>query len=160
MTIRRIDRTAADGTTLTITFGRHQIPVQSISYGDKIETQQGSNTGSQKIDWETPGSYSTEEAACKMEAILFRELMTPLMASDGISADTFSIVVTDSHPGFGDDSDLLEGAHFVGLKAARDNSNNAAMVEFGIKFKQIYWTNSRITINRRDMRKPIASSQF
>ena len=81
-------------------------------------------------------------------------------ASDGISADTFSIVVTDSHPGFGDDSDLLEGAHFVGLKAARDNSNNAAMVEFGIKFKQIYWTNSRFTINRRDMRKPIASSQF
>jgi hypothetical protein len=160
MSIRRVSKIAADGTTLTITFGTHQAKVLSISYGDHVETQQMSHAGSQAIDAETQGTYGVDDGVVKMESLEFRQSIMPLMRIDGFGADQFPIVVTDSHPQFGDDSDLLDRAHFVGLKAARDNSNNVATVEFGIKYQQVWWGNDRRTINRLDMSRPLIPTKF
>src|SRR5258708_2957681 len=147
MTVRRVDKIAFDGSSLTVTMRRHIIALRKASYGDKLETDFGSNMGSQQVDFRTPGSYSTVDPKFTMESVVFRAEFYPLMQKNGYGNEQLPIVVTESHPDLGDDSDLLDGVRFTGLDRAFESSNKANEVEFGAVFNQLYIGNERKTIN-------------
>jgi len=160
MTVRSVSRTTFDGTTLSITFGRHTVPCISASYGDKVDPQHLSAMGSQQIDEVTEGGYSTERGSIKMTAKTFRSIVAPLMQERGFGSERIGVVATFYHPDTGDDSDYLEGCRIIGLKQALENSNSATTVELELDYCQIYWTNDRITINKLDTSEPLYSSNF
>lgn len=160
MTMRRVNRIALDGSTLSILFGRNQIPCLKASYGDKLETAVLSNMGSQEIDARTPGNYVTEDAKVSMESVVFRAQFAPLLQVDGYGTEQIPIIFAYGHPDIGDDSDLLEQARFVGLNLAVENSSKAFEVEFSIVFNQLYLTDQRIRINKLNPQLPLTASKF
>ncbi len=160
MTMRRVKHIALDGTTVTLTMGRHEIACLSASYADKIETETLSHMGSQSIDERTSGAYKTEEAKIRMSATVFRSDLAPLFAQNGYGVEMIPIVIAYTHPDIGDDSDLLSEARFTGISAATEASAKALEVEFGIVFNQLYLTNRRVTINKLDPKQPLPASKF
>jgi hypothetical protein len=160
MTMRRVHKIALDGTTVTMMFGRNQIACTKASYADKLETAVLNNMGSQAIDARTPGSYSTEEAKISMDAVVFRTELYPLLQVDGYGNEQIPIVIAESHPDLGDDSDLLDQARFTGISNAFENSNKAREVEFGIVFNQLYLGNDRKTLNKLNPEVPLTASKF
>jgi hypothetical protein len=160
MAIRRVSRIALDGSTITMTMGRHQIPSTKASYGDKLETEVIRNMGAQEISARTPGIYSTEDAKVTMESVTFREVLYPLLQQSGYGNEQIPIVFAFTHPDLGDDSDLLEECRFVGIAQALEASAKALEVEFGIVFNQLYLGNDRKTINAIDPSVPLNASQF
>ena len=145
--IRRVNRTAFDGTCISITLGRSQAKCLKISYGDKLEPQTLSNMGSQEIDAMTPGNYSTEDAKVTMEATEYRASILPYL-TPGYGNQLMPIVVGFSHPDVGDDSDLLDGARIIGNSAPAETGGKFHEVEFTIKFMQLAMGEKRVTINR------------
>lgn len=160
MPIRRVARIALSGTDLTMTIGRHQIACRKASYGDKLETDSGSNMGSQQIDFRTRGSYTTEEAKITMESVVFRAELMPLFQQNGFGNEEIPIIFSFSHPDLGDDSDLLDEARFTNIAQALEASNKAFEVDFGITFNQLYLTDERKTINAIDPSVPLNASNF
>lgn len=160
MSIKRVNRIASDGTTVSITFGRHEIRCLKASYGDKIDTTPLTEMGSQQIDARTPGSYSTEEVTISIEYVKFHEEVAPLLQDDGFGNEKIPIVVAVSHPDLGDDSDLLDGSRFIGQKDSVENTNAARVVELTFSTDQIYWGEERKTRNQRDLSVPLAASNF
>jgi hypothetical protein len=160
MSVKRVDRIAADGTTVTTTFGRHQIPALKAGYGDKIETETLSEMGVQEISVRTPGKYSTEELTISFEWTTYKSLLEPLLQKDGFGNEKIPIVVAVSHPDLGDDSDYLDLCRFVGQKEAPENSAAARVVETTWTVDQIYWGEERKTRNQLDLSQPLASSNF
>lgn len=160
MTMRRVNKIAMDGTSITMMFGRNQMACTKASYADKLETATLSNMGSQSIDARTPGTYSTEEAKVSMDSVVFRAEFAPLLQVDGYGNEQIPIVFAYAHPDLGSDSDLLHQCRFTGIAQALENSNKANEVEFGITFNQLYLTDRRITINKRNPRVPLAASKF
>jgi hypothetical protein len=160
MPMRRVKKIALDGTSITMMFGRNQIPCTKASYADKLETAVLSHMGSQTIDARTMGTYSTEEAKVSMDAVVFRAEFAPILQVSGYGNEQFPIVFAYLHPDLGDDSDLLDQCRFTGLSQALENSNKALEVEFGIVFNQLYLTNNRITINQPNPAVPLGASRF
>lgn len=160
MSMRRVNKIALDGTTVTMMFGRNQIACKKASYADKLETEAVSNMGSQAINARTAGTYSTEEAKISMDAVVFRAEFYPLLQVDGYGNEQIPIVIAESHPDLGDDSDLLDQCRFTGISNAYENSNKAREVEFGIVFNQLYLGNDRKTLNKLDPAVPLAASKF
>lgn len=160
MTMRHVDRIALDGTTVSVTFGRVEIKALKASYGDKIETTTLTEMGSQKIDYRTRGTYSTEEGKLTFESSTFRAIFGPLLQIDGFGNERIPLVIGYTHPDLGDDSDLLFQAQFVGLAQALENSNKALETEVTIVYNQIYWTDQRKTINQLDPSILLGASQF
>ncbi len=160
MTIQRVDRIAADGTTVTTILGKHQIPALKASYGDKIEREVGSEMGSQQIDYETPGKYSTEVLALTFEYVRFHEDISPLLQTDGFGNERIPIVVAVSHPDLGSDSDLLDQCRFLSQKDSVDNTSGARVVETEWSTNQIYWGDERKTRNKLDLSQPLDISKF
>jgi hypothetical protein len=160
MTMKRVNRVGLDGTTVTIAFGRIQVPCISISYGDKVEPQNLSHMGVQEISEQSEGTYSTTNAKVKMTAVVFRADLKPLLQQNGFGAERLSVIVSESHPDLGDDSDLLDGARFVGIEAASENSNKVKEVDFEISFTQLYWGDERKTINKLNPAIPLDTSKF
>ncbi|SRR6266404_1882100 len=159
-TIKRVRGLGLDGTTTTIAFGRAQIPCISVSYGDKLEPENLSYLGSQQIDEQTEGTYSTVPAKIKMSAVVYRADLMPLLQKVGFGAERLSVVVSETHPDLGSDSDLLTGARFTGTDAASENSNKVKEVEFEMSFTQLYWGNDRITRNKLNTQVALGSSKF
>jgi hypothetical protein len=160
MALRRLGPIAFDGTTINIAIGRTIVPCLKASYGDKLETQTISNMGSQKIDARTPGTYSTEEVSLTFESTKFRELVAPRLQVDGFGNERLQLVVAFSHPDIGYDSDLLDNCRITNGATALENSNKAAEVELKLTTDQIYWTQQRKTINKRDLSRPLSATRF
>lgn len=160
MAIKRVSRIALSGTNITMTIGRHQIACRKASYGDKLETDSGSNMGSQQIDFRTMGTYTTDEAKITMESVVFRSEFMPLLQQNGFGNEEIPIIFSYSHPDLGDDSDLLDESRFTNLSQAIEASNKALEVDFGIVFNQLYLTDERKTINAIDPSVPLTTSNF
>lgn len=158
--IRRVTGTEFDGSSVTSTFGRHEIACQSASYADKLETEVGRSMGSQKQDFRTPGSYSTEDAKIKMRSTVFRAKMMPLFPKHGGGNVIMPIVIGFTHPDIGSDSDLLSGARCVNWSQAVENSNKAFEVELTWVLQQIFWTAQRKTINSLGLSLPAGTIGF
>ncbi len=160
MTIRLVERTGLDGTTTTIAFGRSQIPCLSATYGDKIEPENLSYMGSQQVDEQTEGPYSTVTAKIKMSAAVYRAKLMPLLQKNGFGSERLSVVIAFTHPVMGNDSDLLTGARFTGTDAATENSGKVQEVDFEMTFSQLYWGEERKTRNKLNTQIPLGASKF
>jgi hypothetical protein len=158
--VRRVEKIALDGTSITMMFGRNQIACTKASYADKIETTAVSFMGSQAIDARTVGSYSTEEAKVSMDSVVFRAEFMPLLQRSGFGNEQIPIVFGYSHPDLGDDSDMLDQCRFTGTSQAIEASNKALEVEFGIVFNQLYLGDDRKTINQPNPAVPLGASKF
>ena len=148
MTLRRVANLGLDGSTVTVTFGKIQVPAITASYADKLEKGKLSPMGSQEITEITPGSYSTEDWKIKVSAVTFRTLIMPAMPKTGGGNVRMQIVVGRTHPDLGDDSDMLDGCYIGNIPAALENSNKAEEVELSGTVRQIFWTDERKTINQ------------
>lgn len=148
MTIRSVDRTTLDGTSINVMIGRNPIPCLKSSYGDKLESETYSEMGSQEIDGRGDGTYKTTDAKITMASKTFRERFAPLLQVNGYGNEVFPVVFMYQHPRLGSDSDLLEECRVTGFDAALEASNKALEVEFGLVFNQLRLTDRRITINR------------
>lgn len=160
MPFTRVNRIAADGTTVTVTIGKHVIPLLEISYGDSVESEDMSEMGVQEISASTPGQYKTDEITAKMAYDTWSSKFMPLAQKDGFGNERFQMVVSHSHPDLGSDSDLLDPCRYMGSKAAKQNSASPAVMEIKFKTQQVYWTDARKTLNQRDLSKPLAPSNF
>ncbi len=160
MTMRRVNRNALDGTSIVLMFGRLYIPCLKASYGDKIEPENLTFMGSQQIDAQTTGIYSTDDAKVTMESTVFRAELLPQFQQNGFGNERLSIIFSYSHPDLGDDSDFIDGARFTNIAAAVENSAKAFEVELTIKFTQCYWGDDRKTINALDPAQALAASNF
>ncbi len=146
MSLRRVNRIALDGTNVTITVGTFVLKCSKQSYGDSLTTSKGSNLGSQMQDFQTSGSYKTDDPSFTVYAHEYREMM------DGFPANGFGntyvpVTVTYSHPELGSVSDLLENFRF--LTQAVSAEAGEKMIEHEVKGSvlQIYWGDKRKTIN-------------
>lgn len=160
MSIQRVSRIAADGTTVSVTIGRHEFRCLKAGYGDKLETETGAEMGSQEIDYRTPGKYTTEELTLTFEYVKFHEEISPKLQFDGFGNEQMPIVVGVSHPDLGDDSDLLDLCRFVSQKDAVEAGSGARVVETTWTTDQIYWGEERKTRNKRDLSLPLNASNF
>lgn len=160
MAIRRVIGIEVDGSIVTTTFGRHEIPCLKASYGDTLETAFLVEMGSQKNAAQTPGTYKTEDATFTFRSTVFRARVMPLMPKFGGGNIIIPIVIGFSHPDIGSDSDLLSGARFTGWKAAYENSNKAAEIEIKATVLQVRWTSRRQTINALNGAVPVGASKF
>jgi hypothetical protein len=158
--MRRVEKIALDGTSITMMFGRNQIQCTKASYADKLETTAVSFMGSQAIDARTMGSYSTEEAKVSMDSVVFRAEFMPLLQRSGFGNEQIPIIFGYSHPDLGDDSDYLDQCRFTGVSQAIEASNKALEVEFGIVFNQLYLGDDRKTLNQPNPAVPLGASKF
>jgi hypothetical protein len=146
--LRRVAGIGLDGSMVTATFGKIEVPLIKASYGDKLEPAFLSFMGSQQQDEQTPGTYKTDDVKLSMSAMVFRTLILPAMPATGGGNVRLPIVVGRTHPDLGSDSDLLENCRITNWSAAVENSNKAEEVELTATVQQIKWTDSRKTINQ------------
>src|SRR4051812_47620142 len=104
MTIHRVNRIAVDGTTVYVTFGRHQLALTKASYGDKITTATISEMGVQDISARSPGTYETDPVKTTMESVRYHAEFAPLLQNDGFGNEKIPIVIGTVHPDLGDES--------------------------------------------------------
>ena len=148
MGLRRVAGVGLDGSLVTSTFGKLQIPCLKAEYADSLEPAFMSYMGSQQQDEQTPGSYKTENLKLTMSSVVFRTMFMPAMPSNGGGNIRMAVVIGVSHPDLGDDSDLLENCRCINWGAAWENSNKAVETPLEFTIQQIRWTNDRKTINQ------------
>lgn len=146
--MKRVNGLGLDGSNLSITIGKIEVPILSISYGDKLEPGTVSAMGAQQVDEVTDGTYSVDEVSISVTSVTFRTIIMPAMPQYGGGNVRVPIVVNYTHADLGDDSDLLAGCRLNNWPAAGDNSNTPFKVELKATCRQIYWTKDRKTINR------------
>jgi hypothetical protein len=146
--MKRVIGIGLDGSNVSTTLGKVEVPLISASYGDKLEPGTLSAMGGQQIDEITPGNYATDDAQLKLSSVVFRTIIMPAMPATGGGNVRMPIVVSRSHPDLGDDSDLLEGCRIINWAAAVENSNKAEEVTLNVTVRQIRWTYARKTINQ------------
>lgn len=144
--IRRVNRIALDGTTVTLTVGTHVLKCSKQSYGDSLTTSMVSNLGSQKQDGQTPGSYKTDQPSFTLFAAEYRELLDGF-PSNGFGNYFVPVVVTYSHPDLGSTSDLLENFRFLTQSTSAEAGEKAIEQEVKGSCMQIYWGEKRKTLN-------------
>lgn len=145
--ITRVSDVELDGSTVTVTFGRHEIKALSASYGDSLETEVVRVMGSQQQNARTAGTYKTETVKIKFRASVFRAEVMPLFPVNGGGNARVPLTINFSHPDIGSDSDLLDGARCTNWTAACESSSKALEVETSWEILQVYWTSDRKTIN-------------
>lgn len=160
MTIQRVERTGLDGTTVFVMLGRNQIPAVKASYGDKLVTTTLTEMGKQEISVRSPGSYETDPVKITFEAVTYFAQVAPLLDKDGFGNRKLPIVIGNSHPDLGDESDLLNPCRYVETARETTNENNVQVIETTWTTDQIYWTNNRKTRNQLDLSQPLGNSQF
>jgi hypothetical protein len=160
MTMKSVNRIAIDGTTVTATLGRLQLPLTKASYSDALETEELRRMGEQIIAAVTPGAYKPGEISLEMSSADFRSLLVPAMQTDGFGLEQIALVITETHPDLGTDSDLIDGFRFTNLSSAHEASATVEKVEIKGKCVQVYWGDERKTINKRNMALPLTASGF
>lgn len=148
--LRRVVGAEFDGTVLHYVFGRTMIPLLSASYGDSLAPEKISDMGSQTIDAMTLGKYDTTEGTIKMRSSVYRSDLLGNLPQNGFGNLGLPIVILMDHPDLGSDSDLLQGARLIAPSAPHENSSKPEEVELKIVYRQVYWTDRRVTINRVD----------
>lgn len=148
MTLRRVANLGLDGSTVTVTLGKIQVPAITASYGDKLTPGKLTAMGSQEIDELTPGNYETDDAKIKVSAVTWRTVIMPAMPKTGGGNVRMSLVIGREHPDLGDDSDLLEGCRIISMPSAAENSNKPEEVELTFTVRQVFWTDERKTLNQ------------
>jgi hypothetical protein len=147
MPIRRVAGIEQDGTIVTCTIGRTEFRLISAAYGDSLETAVATEMGAQDQSARTPGTYKTETAKLKMRVTRARRDFLPYMPKYGMGNARLSLVIGFFHPDSGSDSDLLQGARLTKIGANYENSNKPGEMEFELEFLQLFWGESRRTIN-------------
>jgi len=146
MSLKRVNKLALDGTTMSIVIGTAVLRCTKASYGDSLTIEKGSALGSQEYDYQTSGSYKTDDFAATVEAIDYREFLLRL-PSNGFGNQALNAIILYEHPAMGSDSDLLAGFRLL---------TNAVSVEAGEKMvaheikgstTQIYWGSRGATLN-------------
>jgi len=140
--------------------GRVSVEAIEISYGDKLDPAHLTNMGSHQIDTVSRGAYATEPGRLKIEAVRFRADIAPHVQRYGFGTERFPMVVSFSHPDLGEDSDLLENVAIIGLQSALKQGNEITVVELGLDYTQVRWTNDRRTINLLDTARRLDPTQF
>jgi hypothetical protein len=158
--ITRVTDVELDGSTVTVTFGRHEIKALSASYGDTLETEVVRMMGSQLQHARTAGTYKTETVKIKFRASVFRAEVMPLFPVNGGGNVRVPITVNFSHPDIGSDSDLLDGARCTNWTSACEASSKALEVETSWEILQVYWTSERKTLNAINGIVPSGAASF
>ena len=150
MALRRVFNSEIDGTAVTISMGKIEVPMATMKYGDAIETATYAPMGSQQQGRRSRGRYKTDPWEGTMSALDCRTILWPLMPKNGGGNKEFPIVVNRKHPDLGDDSDLLEGCRILKMPADLKNTPDVEMVTIGGELTQIKWTDERKTLNDLD----------
>jgi len=146
MSLRRVNRLAFDGTNVSIIVGTNVLRCTKQSYGDSLTIAKGSALGSQAQDYQTSGSYKTDDCSFTVEAIDYREF-TDRLPANGFGNQILNAVILYEHPAMGSVSDMLEG--FRLLTNAVSTEAGEKMIEHEIKAScmQIYWGARGATLN-------------
>lgn len=148
MAFRRTKGIELDGTTVTMTIGKYQFDVLKASYGDMLRPEKLRQMGSQEIDGITPGDYDTEEGKFSMSASVWRGEFAPLLEANGWGATPHGVVFSFTHPTIGSDSDLLDDCRIISANSAPEFGSKPLEHEFKLIYRQVFWTDARLTINR------------
>ncbi len=116
--VNRVSNVEFDGSCSVITFGIHEIPYLSASYGDALEVERVPQAGQQGTAALTLGRYKADDVSIKFRSSVFRSLLVPRLPSAGFGNVGIDLVVNFIHPGIGDDSDLLRYVQIVNLSTA------------------------------------------
>lgn len=146
--MRRVIGVGLDGSSVTTTLGKIEVPLIKAGYGDKLETSFSSYMGSQEQDEQSPGSYKTDDLKMTMTAVIFRTIIMPAFPNNGAGLVKIAIVIGRSHPELGSDSDLLIDCRCMNFTGAVESSNKVEEVELTWTVRQIKWTRARKTINQ------------
>ncbi len=148
MSLTKVTGVGFDGTSYTITIGKLIIPILKKDYSDMLEPGEFLRyMGSQTQDEQGLGTYKTSEFTLVMSSRVFRVDFLPAMPQNGGGNLLLPIVVGRQHPTLGDDSDLLSGCRFTNWAAALENSNKLEETPLKGTVTQIFWGDSRRTIN-------------
>lgn len=145
--LTRVAGIGFDGSSVSTTIGKVPIQLIKASYGDSLETQWVQLMGQQTQGEQSMGSYKTTELSITMTAFVFRTVFLPAMPQNGGGNIYLPLVIGRSHPQLGDDSDLLDACRILNLSAAVENSAKVEEIELKGSITQIYWGDSRKTLN-------------
>lgn len=148
MGLRRVVGAGLDGSTVTLTIGKIEVPAISASYGDKLDKAKLAHMGAQQTDEITLGTYDAPEGEIKVSSVTFRSIIMPAMPPYAGGNVRLPIIVGFEHPDLGSDSDFLEDCYLNNWAQAVQNSNAAFEVPLKVTIRQIYWTDQRKTINQ------------
>jgi len=146
--IRRVIGVGLDGSTVTTTLGKIEVPTLKADYGDSLETAFLSYMGSQEQDEQSAGSYKTNNLKLTVSAMIFRTVIMPAFPNNGAGLVRMPIVIGRTHPETGSDSDLLIDCRCMNFSAAVENSNKVEETPLEFTIRQIKWTRARKTINQ------------
>lgn len=146
--LQRVAGQEFDGTCITMVIGSYRIPTLKSSYSDKINPEMLSFQGSQQIDAVTPGGYSVEKGKFSTTASVFRSILAPLLNQVGFGNVVSEVAFSYAHSFLGSDSDYLADCRITALSNSTEAGGKALENEFEITYRQIFWTDRRVTINR------------
>lgn len=146
MSLRRVNKLALDGTNVSLVIGTSVLRVTKQSYGDSLTIAKGSALGSQEQDYQTSGSYKTDDCSYTVESIDYRNFLSTLPAN-GFGNKIFSAVILYEHPAMGSDSDLLDGFRFLTNAVSVEAGEKMIEQEIKASCMQIYWGERRATLN-------------
>jgi hypothetical protein len=146
MSLRRVNRIALDGTTVSIVIATNKLRCSKQGYGDSLTIAKGSRLGSQEQDYQTSGSYKTDDISFTVEALDYREYLDTL-PSNGFGNKITVATILYEHPDLGSTFDVLDGFRF--LSGAMSAEAGEKMLEHEIKAScmQIYWGDKGKTLN-------------
>lgn len=160
MAITRVAGLETDGTLWTATFGRHIIRIIKADYGDSIEPADLNEIGAQEVSAQTPGMYKPENLKITFRGLVFRGIVTPLLAKRGFGNTLIPITIGFEHPDLGSDSDLATGCRLVKITKAIDNSNKPNEITTEWKVRQYWHGGERKTINAFGSAVATGASKF
>lgn len=146
MSLRRVNRLAFDGTNVSIIVGVNIIRCTKMSYGDSLTIAKGSALGSQEQDYQTSGSYKTDDCSFTVEAIDYRELADKLPAN-GYGNQGYNAIILYEHPAMGSVSDLLTGFRFLSNAVSAEAGEKMIEQEIKASCMQIFWGARGATLN-------------
>ena len=146
MSFKRVNRAALDGTTVSVIVGASQFRCTKIGYGDSLTIAKGTRLGSQQQDFQTLGSYKTDDISFTMEAVDYRE-MIDAHAVNGFGNLIGMAIVQYSHPDIGSVSDMIEGFRLLTSAASAEGGEKMLEIEVKASCMQIYWGDRRATLN-------------
>lgn len=155
--MRRVKGIELDGSNVEITFAKTIIAALAINYGDNLQIEEIREIGKQTIEATTDGAYQVEDGSVKLRASEFRGHLMPLLPNDGMGLVRVAAVVSFYHEQLGGDSDQLLDLRFIGIKQAIEASAKGLDVELKLKYRQILWTQQRISINKRKATVPLGA---
>lgn len=129
-----------------MTIGRTQMVITKCSYGDSLATEDLKVMGNQVIEAITRGTYAADEGKFALPGSVFRAELGPKLDLEGFGNREYPIVFSYDHPNLGSDSDLVM-ARIIKIGATGEVGGKAQENEFGLKVRQIFWTEDRKTIN-------------